>query len=51
MPFSRQYPIQAPVKSIGQQDQHFYGCRFLLYQCDFPEPDYEEINAKMKDVS
>jgi hypothetical protein len=28
-----------------------FGCRFLFYECRFPEPDYEEILGKMKDVS
>lgn len=28
-----------------------FGCRLLFYECRFPEPNYEEIFAKMKNAS
>jgi hypothetical protein len=28
-----------------------FGCRFLFYECRFPEPDFEEISSKMKNAS
>lgn len=28
-----------------------FGCRLLFYECQFPEPDYEDIYNKMKNAS
>lgn len=40
-------PIPTRIHNIMAQ----FGCRFLFYECRFPEPSYEEIYEKMKDAS
>jgi hypothetical protein len=40
-------PIQSRVHNIMAN----FGCRLLFYECQFPEPDYEDIYKKMKNAS
>jgi len=40
-----------PVPTRVHNIMALFGCRFLFYECNFPEPSYDEILEKMKSSS